>query len=59
MEQWRDGTNPLRHWNVSFHPKEVNQLEGPTPRLEFLGFELDSQIMEIRFSTTMDGQKLM
>lgn len=29
-------------------PLAIEKLEGPTPRLEFLGFELDSQAMEVR-----------
>ena len=31
-------------------PIAIEKLEGPTPRLEFLGFELDSQSMEVRLS---------
>ena len=31
-------------------PIAIEKLEGPTPRLEFLGFELDSQDMEVRLS---------
>ena len=33
-------------------PVAVEKLEGPTPRLEFLGFELDSQAMEVRLAQT-------
>ena len=33
-------------------PIAVEKLEGPTPCLEFLGFELDSQAMKVRLSPT-------
>ena len=33
-------------------PIAVEKLEGPTPRLEFLGFELDSEVMEVRLPLT-------
>ena len=31
-------------------PLAIEKLEGPTPCLEFLGFELDSQTMEVCLS---------